>query len=83
MVDPNNAGEFADAIYLLIKEKELKKKLIDKAYDFVRNWTFDDYTKEVFSIIKSFETYREVWGSNSYLFYKKRNIITKILKKIF
>ena len=83
LVDTNDANEFADAIYLLIKDKELRMKLVDKAYNFVRNWTFDDYTKEVFSIIKSFEAYREVWGSNLYLFYKKRNIITKILKKIF
>lgn len=83
LVDPNDADEFADAIYLLIKDKELRRKLTDKAYDYVSNWTFDDYTREVFSIIDSFEGYREVWGSNLHLFYKKRNIIRKILKKIF
>ncbi len=83
LVDPNDADEFADAIYLLIKDKELRRKLADKAYNSVRNWTFDDYTREVFSIIKSFEVYSEAWGSNLYLFYRKRNIITKILEKIF
>ncbi len=83
LVDPNNADEFADAIYSLMKDKELRKKLTDKAYDYVSNWTFNDYTREVFSIINSFEVYREVWGSDSHLFYKKRNIIGKILRKIF
>jgi len=83
LVDPNDANEFADAIYLLIKDKELRMKLVDKAYNSVRSWTFNDYTKKVFSIIKSFEVYSEAWGSNLYLFYRKRNIITKILEKIF
>lgn len=62
LVDPDDTEAFVLAVERLIKDPQLRKKLIEKGYEFAREHLLADFVKVVFDNIESF--YFENKGNN-------------------
>ena len=57
LIDPQNTAELANAIYTIWTNDELRAQLIEKGYNKVREWTIEDFSKELGSIIDECKRY--------------------------
>lgn len=83
LVDPNDPSDFAATIFKIITDKSFKEDMISNAYNFVKKWTFDDYTKKALSTISNFNAVRSTWGYDYNKYYKKDSIFRKVIRKLF
>lgn len=81
LVNPDNAEDFASAVVKLAKNIKFRKQMVARAFNHANNWTFDDYTTSVLSLINEFFAIRSCWGDNLNNYYKNQ-LNLDLIKKI-